>query len=256
MTTLVAMSYYRHPQWVERAVRSVLAQTERDIHVLVVGDGEAPPLSKVRDSRLDVHTLRANHGTYFVHQVMLAANPHEWYAPVDADDWVDPEHLERIIALDSDAVATGTVWFHSSAGVRVWGLQDTRRPWYHVGRFSTARLRGVGGYDPGERVGQDTLVLRMLRVSGGLTRWAPPDPTYHRFRHPGTLTTAPGTGLRSAERMAARKRNAIVYAAADKLRTPDAIRKYRTRHFRPAVVAEVAAEAERLRARLGVAVAA
>lgn len=253
MTTLVAMSYYRHPQWVERAVRSVLAQTDRDIHLLVLGDGEEPPIGHIRDSRLDVYTLRANRGTYFVHQVMLTANPHEWYAPVDADDWVDPEHLERMAALDSDAVATGTVWFHSPAGVRIWGLGEKRRPWYHVGRFATSRLRSVGGYDPAERVGQDTLVLRMLRVSGGLTRWAPTDPTYHRFRHAGTLTTAADTGLRSPGRRAARKRNARVYIAADRLRTPDAICQWRTRHFSPALVAEVGAEAGRLRDRLGAA---
>jgi hypothetical protein len=237
-------------------VRSVLAQTDRDIHLLVVGDGEEPPLGHVTDSRLDVHRLRANRGTYFVHQVMLHASPHEWYAPVDADDWIEPEHLERMAALGSDAVATGTVWFHSTAGIKVWGLVDKRRPWYHVGRFATARMRGVGGYDPGERVGQDTLILRMLRVSGGLTRWAPPDPTYHRFRHSGTLTTSPATGLRSPERNAARRRNARVYAAADRLRTADAIRQYRTRHFDRRLVAEVAEEVERLRSRLGMAVAA
>ncbi len=256
MTTLVAMTYFGHPGLVERAVRSVLAQTDRDIQLLVLGDGEKPPLAGIRDDRLDVHVLPRNHGTYFCHQLMLTSSPHEWYAPVDADDWVDPEHLERMAALGCSAVAPAAVWFHSGAGVRYWAGKAGQHPLYHVGRFATSRMLGVGGYDPQERVGQDTVLLRMLRTTGPLIRWAPPDPTYHRIRHAGTLTTSPQTGLRSAERRAARSRNRQVYVAAAKLGTAEAIARYRLGRIRPDVRRALAEEAERLRPRLGEAVAA
>jgi hypothetical protein len=256
VTTLVAMTYYRHAEYVERAVRSVLAQTEHDLQLLVLGDGEAPPLRHIRDARLEVHTLAANHGTYFGHQVMVMASPHAWYAPVDADDWVEPEHLERMAALGSDAVAPGAVWFHRGGRARVWAGRPGHPALYHVGRFATARLRGVGGYDPMERVGQDTLLLRMLRQSGGLTRWAPPDPTYHRVRRPGTLTTAPETGLGSPERRAARRRNREVYQATAALGTAEAICRYRLARIRPDVLEALAEEVELLQLRLGLAVAA
>lgn len=255
MTVLVAMPYFGHAQWVDRAIRSVLAQTVRDIHLLVLGDGEEPPV-KVRDSRVDVAALPSNRGTYFARQVMLAASPHEWYAPVDADDWVEPDHLERLMAQRSDAVATGAVWWHQGERVRVWTGPGTRRAYYHVGLFTTERLRGIGGYDPGERIGQDTLILRMLRVSGRLTRYVADPPTYHRYSHPGTLTTHPDTSLRSRMRSEMRERNLRVYRAADQLGTADRIRDWRLARIKPEVSTAVAEQAERLSAHLGRAVAA
>jgi glycosyltransferase involved in cell wall biosynthesis len=65
VTVLVSIPYWRTPELVEKAVRSVLKQTHRDLVCVVVGDGDEPPLSKVRDSRLVVHSYSTNRGAYF-----------------------------------------------------------------------------------------------------------------------------------------------------------------------------------------------
>lgn len=243
MTVLVAMPYYGCPELVERAVRSVLAQTHADLQLLVVADGEDPPLDGIHDSRLEVYRLPENRGTYFAQAVALGANPHTWYAPHAADDWSDPDHLEQLLAIDDSAVATGVVWFHKGQRVTVHEAN------YEVGVFATSRLLELGGYNPAERMGQDTLMLRLLRLTGGYRRTT--CPTYHRVKRPGALTTAPETAIGSLARNQMRARNRVVWAALEHLTDPAEIRRYRASLIPPSIAEEVAMHVEALSAHLG-----
>lgn len=256
MTITVAMPYWGAPDYVRRAVRSVLAQTVADVRLVVIGDGEEPPLDGLGTSRLEVYTLPANRGTYFAHQLILSATPDPWYAPVDADDWVDPEHLEQLVAVGRDAVSTGSVWWHAGAGRTVYRGKPDRPASFHVGLFATERLRAIGGYNPAERLGQDTVLLRLLARNGGVHRHAPDVPTYHRVKRPGSLTTRPDTGHRSQARIAMKRRNRSLFSQLAQFSTTDDIRFYRGTIVPPAIRDELAIHVERLAARLGQAVAA
>jgi glycosyltransferase involved in cell wall biosynthesis len=248
MTTLVCVPYWNVPDLIETCVRSILAQTERDIAVLVVGDGEEPPL-RIRDSRLDVYTLPENHGPYFAQQVALTASPFPRYAVVGADDWIEPDHLERLHAVGGSAVITGAVWFHDRKGkVRI------HEAGYEVGLFDTDRLLELGGHNPAERMGQDTLMVRLLRLTGELR--ATHHPTYHRVKRDGSLMSSPRTGPGSKARNEMRYRNRLVFAAAQRLRSVDAIREHRLSLVPEEIADEVAEHAARLSARLGQEVAA
>jgi glycosyltransferase involved in cell wall biosynthesis len=243
----VAMPYYGCPELVERAVRSVLAQSHRDLHLVVIGDGDAPPLAGIHDSRLDVYVLPENRGPYFVQQVALLANPHALYAPHAADDWSDPDHLERLLAVGGEAVITGAVWWHQGDRVKVHEAS------YEVGLFATSRLLALGGHNPAERMGQDTLMIRLLRMTGE-TR-ATHYPTYHRVKRSGSLMTAALTRPGSALRNEMRARNRVVYARAVGLGSIEAIREMRRALVPPAIAMAVHEHASRLSTRLGKAAA-
>lgn len=232
MTVLVSMPYWNNAQWVEAAVRSVLAQTHRDLVCVVIGDGEEPPL-KIADSRLVVYTLPENHGAYFAQSVALGASPHPWYAPHAADDWSEPDHIERLMAYGTDTAA-GAVWEHRGRSVRLV------RKRYEVGLFRTERLLALGGYNPAERLGQDSLMLRLLRVTGPLE--ASDHPTYHRIHRKGSLCNHRDTKKGSPAREAMKVRNRAVAVKCERLRVnqvaayresiiPAAIRAERDRHI-------------------------
>lgn len=197
----------------ERAVKSVLAQTHKNLQVVVVADGpqDLDPLPK--DDRLVVFQLSENHGTYFAQQVSLMANPYGWYAPHGSDDWCDPEHIENLLALESSAVVSGAVWWHQE-GYPV----KVHRANYEVGVFATERLRDFGGYNPNERMGQDSLTLKLLGITGGFV--ATTEPTYHRVRRPGSLTTAPETKIGSVGRNEMRARNRLIWSKVSAMRDP------------------------------------
>lgn len=239
MTIAVAIPYYGCPELVGRAVASALCQTVRDIAVIVVGDGEDPPLRGIRDDRLIVMTLPGNRGPYFAQQVILEASPFLWYAPHGADDWSEPDHLERLVATGGSAIVTGAVWFHHGRIVRI------HRAPYEVGLFSRQRLLGIGGHNPAERLGQDTLLMRLLRLTGPVRTTT--EPTYHRVKRPGSLMTHPSTRPGSRARNEVRARNRVVFRTARDLGTPDAIRTWRQSRVPPAITAEVAEQSDRLR---------
>lgn len=241
MTIAVAMPYFGCPDLVGRAVDSVLRQTLRDLVLIVVGDGETPPL-RCLDSRLVVMTLPKNRGPYFAQQVVLAANPFRSYAPHAADDWSDPDHLERLSAMGGSAVLTGAVWFHTGARVILHTAP------YEVGLFATERLRSLGGHNPAERIGQDTLMMRLLRLTGPVR--VTTHPTYHRVRRKGSLTTHPTTGHGSRVRNEMRARNRAVYRKAVELRDVEKIRLWRESRIPADVSDELAEQTDRLRGML------
>lgn len=248
MTTLVMIPYFGCPDLIDRCVHSILAQTVEDIALLVIGDGEVPPIT-VRDSRLEVYVTRDNHGPYYAQQIALLANPFDWYAPVGADDWIEPDHLERLSAMGGDAVMTGAVWFHNLSGGT-----SVHEGNYEVGLFATERLRRVGGHNPQERIGQDSLMLRLLRMTGDLR--ASSHPTYHRIKRADSLMTSPLTGKGTPMRNDMRRRNREVVAECERLRTADAIKRYREGLVPSWLADQVADHAFRVSQLLGTEVAA
>lgn len=220
MTVTVCIPFYGAPDLLPRAVESVLGQTHRDLHLVVIGDGVAPDLGGISDERLTVYTLPENRGTYFASQLVLEAVRHRWYALVGADDWIEPDHLARLMDIaqgGETAIVQAAVRWHPSGKVH-------RGP-YIVGMFRKARLMEIGGFNPAERIGQDTLTLRLLRLTGDVAE--ADEPTYNRVRRPDSLTTADETRIGSRQRNLMRQRNRAVYAKCQRLRTPDAIRTFR-----------------------------
>jgi len=247
VTITVAMPYWGCPDLVERAVRCVLDQTHRDLCLVVIGDGEDPPLRNVRDSRLVVYRLPENRGAYFGLQLVLQASPHQWYGPHAADDTSDPEHYETLArvatAQRSEAVIADAVW---------WGEGHSRvrrSSGYEVGVYTRDRLLAFGAYNPAERIAQDTLLIRLLKLTGRVA--AEGTPTYHRIKRPYSLTTTLETGLRSPYRMAVKRRNREVYYRAKRLRRLEAIRAYRERLIPSEIRDELAEHALRLAGELG-----
>lgn len=225
----IAIPYYRHPDSIGQCVQSALAQTYQDVRVVVIGDGEAPPPLGIQDERLVVYTLGRNHGgAPFPQQVALLATPDEWYAPLGADDWLEPTHIEELMAMGSEAVATGRVWYQRKWPTAICRqfIRDVR---YEVGLFKVERLRAIGGYDPSERVAQDNLILDLLEVYGGLAIRRGP-PTYHRVQRyldGGGVSVSAETGAGSEIRQAANLRNAKMLQKA--LKTDlDSFRSWRT----------------------------
>lgn len=221
---LVAIPYYGVPaELIDKAAKHALNQTV-DCVVLIVGDGQKPPVS-VRDDRLVVGTLPRNHGAPFTQQAMLLGSPFEWYAPHGADDFIAHEHLSTLLALRHPACGSSIIWYHDGSKARL--LRSTRT-WIEFGLFRTDTLRSIGGYGAQEPCGQDSLFSSILLQTDGvrLTR----KPTYHKVFRSDSLTHAPGTRQGSAVRLGVKERNREVFLGCQRLgwRNREAIRAYRS----------------------------
>jgi glycosyltransferase involved in cell wall biosynthesis len=264
VTVLVAVPYWRAAEYVERSVRSILAQTHRDLVCVVVGDGEEPPLPPIRDERLVVYSYPTNRGAYFAQDVAIWASPFEHYAVIASDDWVDPEHIEQLLALKAD-VCCGALWAHGD-GPNYCGLGNNRHAAcrgrlvskhpFEVGIYRTERYREIGAHNPTERIGQDSLTLKVMRLVAPVG--ASTIPTYNRLFRPGSLCTSPETRNGSRARTEMRQRNRAIVRECERLvrfapnraKRAARIRSYRQGLIPAALQAELDERVEGLRSRL------
>lgn len=254
----VTMPTFRTPpELLDRAVDSVLNSRDVDLHLIVLVDGDPKTRVARWNSRVTVFKLPDNRGRYFADAVGIAAAsrvPGALWAPLDADDWVEPEHYARLAERIETGAVCSTYWRQNAQRVpriqqpHIQRLRSAPPSFAHLfhwcsGMYSLDRVEAAGGIHPGFRVGFDTLFALMLVLTGPVNHVRTPGYHWHR-RQSGSLTTSPATGFGSPQRVAARARLADLYklAVAAKDRPGDVIR----RDIPASLADQVATEADRL----------
>jgi hypothetical protein len=96
------------PHLVRRAVTSALAQTHRDVEVIVVIDGPDPEtaglLATIADARLRVLTPETNQGAAAARNLAVRAATSPWIAFLDDDDAWLPEKLAAQLAAVPEGI--------------------------------------------------------------------------------------------------------------------------------------------------------
>jgi len=129
----VVMPAFNAARTVERAVRSILAQTLRDLELIVVDDGSTDETAAVVQAIVDprLHLIRQPH-----RHVAAAANTAAAHAAspliarMDADDFAHPHRLEqqrdRLLQQDVDAVGC-KVRIVDASGRTVFSMRNYER---------------------------------------------------------------------------------------------------------------------------------
>lgn len=132
----VIMTAYNAERTIKAAVHSVLAQTYRNLRLVVVDDHSTDDTRAIlgqiqaQDGRLEILQTPFNAGTYFAKNLALAARTSDYFTFHDSDDWMHPER----IALHLEAM---------QAAPR---LACTMSRWYRMDQRGTAVARRSGGY--------------------------------------------------------------------------------------------------------------
>ena len=224
----ISIPYRGCGDYVVQAVRSALAQTHRNLTVVVVNDGDPVPpwdlLAGIDDPRLVCFDLDRNRGRYFADAVVLAATASPYFAPQDADDWTEPDRIATLLRTlretHSVGVFSGHVEHYPGGQARPVRLDRVRQPVgdrlvhraLHVGLFDADALRALGGYYAGFRVGYDTLLVTLLQMTGPVA--FVDQHLYHRRMRAESLTSARATGMASAHRRAVAAKLARLFATA------------------------------------------
>ncbi len=233
--------HFRCQRYVARAVESLLNQTHRNIHVMVVNDGDpnAPwkELAHIQDSRLVRFSLGRNRGPYFAAEVALRASSSSYFLIQDADDWSAPRRVECLLrALQCErsdlAVSAEPQFVEDRTGNRItevrWNSSSRQdnagdfivhkriTPAYkyrapHHGLFRSSSLRAIGGYYGGLRISYDTLVPNLILMVGGISHV--PERLYYRLIRRESLTHGEQTGIGSPHAMRERYIQRRLYEA-------------------------------------------
>lgn len=216
----VIMANHRGAAHLERAMASVLAQTERRLELILADDASDDDSLVIarriadQDPRVRVLASARNAGPAVTRNRALDMAEGRWIAIVDSDDLIHPERLARLIAAAEDAgvdmAADDLVHFGDvpePAGRTLLQPMALAAPVVlgpapylrsneggsSLPRFGylkpVIRRAALGGlrYDPGLRIGEDhDLVLRLM--IGGARLLLVPDPLYAYRRHGGSIS--------------------------------------------------------------------
>lgn len=216
----VVMANFRGAAHLAQAMASVLAQTERQLELIVADDASDDDSLAIardmgaRDARVRVIASPRNQGPAATRNMALDAATGEWIAIVDSDDVIHPERLARLIAAaeadGADLVADDLVYFGAvvepqgrtllqslalsnpmPVGVALYLRSNGGDPAYPaLGYLKPVLRRSVlqgRRYDPQLRIGEDyDLVLRLLLE--GARFLVLPDPLYAYRRHGGSIS--------------------------------------------------------------------
>lgn len=105
----VIVPVYNVKDYIERCLDSILMQTFTDFEVICVDDGSTDNSGEIceqyrrKDSRVKVHHT-TNKGVSAARNFALSKAEGEWFAFVDADDWVEADYLKILYekALEND----------------------------------------------------------------------------------------------------------------------------------------------------------
>lgn len=99
----VIIPSYKAAATLERAVVSVIGQTETNLEIIIVDDASPDATWDVAvqlqrsDSRVRVERLAANAGKSHVMNFATSLARGKWIALLDADDWYAPDRIERLV---------------------------------------------------------------------------------------------------------------------------------------------------------------
>jgi GT2 family glycosyltransferase/glycosyltransferase involved in cell wall biosynthesis len=216
----IVMANFNGAAFVEAALRSTLAQSLKDIEVLVSDDAStddsAVRIAKIAASDSRVRLLRGhvNAGPSASRNRCLDVARGRWIAIMDSDDLMHPQRLERLLTIaeadGADIVADDLLVFHDDAGADpqtcLHGRSSQAPFWVNAADYVRAnspfgRARALGylkplirtdriaamRYDTDLRIAEDYDFLLRLLVGGARFRIYP-SLTYFYRKHTGSVS--------------------------------------------------------------------
>ncbi len=202
----VVIPTYNYARFLPQAIESVLAQTVPPLEILVADDGSTDDTAEIVSRYGNaVKYRRFDHiGVYAVRQAMLAEIRGDWFLNLDADNWLEPDFLEKMAAV---IVANGNDdrFAFAYPDMELFGESAGRveRPEFDVQRLKTGNYidmnsvirTGVArrvGFDPAFNSGQGDYDFFLTLVENGYRGVRVPEALLHYRVHGGSISQGVG----------------------------------------------------------------
>jgi glycosyltransferase involved in cell wall biosynthesis len=210
MKVSVIVPLYNLANYVGETIESVLNQTMQDFEIIVVDDCSTDNSLQVahewavRDPRIKVIAHPINLGLPATRNTAIAAAEGEFILPLDSDDKIDPQYLEKTLLYMTDGVGVVSTWMHIfGARPELAGhkgscypifpptqdeiLNGNTMPVCSLIRKQT--LRDVGGYPEEMSEGSEDWALWVKIVVNGTWRVVIcPEYLFHYRTRPGSMS--------------------------------------------------------------------
>ncbi len=202
----VVLPCYNAAEHLPRALMSLRAQTLDDIEIIVVDDGSTEPATIAYLDGLpdDIILLRqANRGLSGARNAGFAAARGAYVTPLDCDDWLEPEFLEKTLAMLKSNPGAGYACAHlelegDAAGVLRKNYNFFEQLFLNQMPYCLMISKDVwedtGGYDTTMRHGYEDWEFSVRLGGRGKFGVVAPEPLFHySVREAGMLKSLSNT---------------------------------------------------------------
>ena len=200
----VVIPCYNHGRFVDEAVDSVLNQTFQDFEIIIVNDGSTDPvtnelLRNYHRPHITVYTIE-NSGTPGARNYGIERSRGEYIFPLDADDKIAPECLEKCLSVLDRNPKFGFVYayvkFFGGEEEGEWFTEQFNGPRLLLGNMvcgsSLIRRKAfddVGGYNIEMREGREDWDFWIGMVEKGWQGYRIPEHLFLYRKRAGTMSS-------------------------------------------------------------------
>lgn len=207
----VIMPAFNAAPFIATALRSLLAQTWRNLEILVVDDCSSDDTAAIvtalaaTDERVRLIRQAQNRGAYAARNAALPHASGDFITNHDSDDWSHPQRLERLAdVLIAEPARMGVMahWARADSALHFqrWRMEDGLiHPTVSTLMFRREALERLGGWDE-VKVGADTELWQRIKALYGaeaVSEVLPGVPLAFARQLPESLTSTPMPHLRS-----------------------------------------------------------
>ena len=187
----VVLPCFNAAEYLPRALASLRAQTLGDIEIIVVDDGSSDPATIAYLDALpgDIRLLRQeNRGLSGARNAGIAAARGTYVTPLDCDDWLEPDFLEKTVAALEDNPGAGFAFAHlalegDASGVLCKNYNFFEQLFLNQLPYCLTMPKHVweqaGGYDSSLRHGYEDWELNIRLGGRGKFGVVVPEPLFH-----------------------------------------------------------------------------
>lgn len=113
MKVSIITPLYNQAEYVAETIESALAQTYKDVEIIVVNDASTDGSLDVANryaDRIKIVSNPVNRGLPATRNVAIAHSTGDLILPLDSDDKIDPDYLEKTVPLMTEGVGIVSTW--------------------------------------------------------------------------------------------------------------------------------------------------
>jgi glycosyltransferase involved in cell wall biosynthesis len=157
----IVIPCYNQAQWLPDAIESALNQTVK-CDVIVVNDGSTDNTRDVAMRYPVTMTIsKKNGGLSSARNSGIRASTTEWILPLDADDKIAPDMVEKCLAVGADIIGVGQETFGDYVSKHIFKEEPTYSDFKESNQINCCSLykktmwQKLGGYDENMREGYE-----------------------------------------------------------------------------------------------------
>lgn len=192
----IVIPCYNQAKWLPDAIESALNQTYKYTEIIVVDDGSTDDTFKVA-KKYPVKVLKKkNGGLSSARNSGIKISKGYYILPLDSDDMIKPEMIEKCLEANDDIVSTAQQEFGDSDNL--WNNQPTHpkfNDFWTANRINYCSLykrkvwEDVGGYDEDNNKGYEDWDFWMMATKKGYSVTVIKDPLFLYRKHGDSMIT-------------------------------------------------------------------